>query len=104
MTVTFDDIAFPNGISSGDVTQTSAVLWTHAVDLGQLTFQISTDSSFQHVVKSKKISVTDSAVPIKVEFDHLKPGTEYFYRAVDAEGHVINGSFATAASLGSHNG
>jgi phosphodiesterase/alkaline phosphatase D-like protein len=104
MTVSFNDTAFPNGIASGDVTQTSAVLWTHAVDLGKLTFQISTDPSFHHVVKSKKVSVTDSAVPVKVEFDHLKPDTEYFYRAVDADGHVITGSFATAASLGSHDG
>jgi phosphodiesterase/alkaline phosphatase D-like protein/Ca2+-binding RTX toxin-like protein len=95
---------FPNGISSGDVTQTSAVLWTRAVDLGLLTFQIATDASFHHVVKSKKIAVTDSAVPVKVEFDHLKPGQDYFYRVIDSQGHVIKGSFETAAKLGTHEG
>src|SRR6476620_11871029 len=104
MTVTFDDTAFPFGISSGDVTQTSAVLWTDATNLGRLTFQIATDASFQHVVKSTKVAVTDSAVPVKVEFDHLKPGQDYFYRAIDADGHVITGTFTTAAPLGSHNG
>ena len=41
--------AFPNGISSGDVTQTSAVLWTRAVETGPLTFQIATDPSFTRV-------------------------------------------------------
>ncbi len=65
--------AFPNGVSSGDVTQTSAVLWTRAVETGRLTFQIATDPSFHHVIRTKKVIVTDPLVPAKVEFDHLKP-------------------------------
>jgi alkaline phosphatase D len=98
--------AFPNGISSGDVTQTSAVLWTRAVETGPLTFQIATDPSFSHVIKHKKVAVKDPAVPVKVEFDHLKldPGQEYFYRAIDKSGDVIEGRFDTPATLGTHDG
>lgn len=92
-------VAFPNGVSAGDVTQTSAVLWARAAEPGQLTFQIGTDPSFHHV-KSKSVSVTDPSMPAKVEFDHLKPGQHYFYRVIDASGDVIEGRFETAAKPG----
>ena len=104
MAASFNGTAFPNGVSSGDVTQTSAVLWTRAVETGRLTFQIATDPSFHHVVKTKKVTVTDPLVPVKVEFDHLKPNKEYFYRAIDADGNVITGTFETSAALGTHEG
>jgi phosphodiesterase/alkaline phosphatase D-like protein len=103
MTASFT-AAFPNGVSSGDVTQTSAVVWARAVETGRLTFQIATDPSFHHVIKTKKVFVDDPFVPEKVEFEHLKPGTQYFYRAIDASGDVIEGTFETAAKLGTHTG
>src|SRR5690242_16771110 len=39
----YDAGAFPDGVASGDVTQTSAVLWTRAGHNGLVTFQVSTD-------------------------------------------------------------
>jgi phosphodiesterase/alkaline phosphatase D-like protein len=95
--------AFPNGVSSGDVTQTSAVLWTRATETGRLTFQISTDPSFKHV-KSASALVTDPLIPVKVDFGHLKPDQTYFYRVIDASGDVLEGNFKTAAQLGTHDG
>jgi phosphodiesterase/alkaline phosphatase D-like protein len=95
--------AFPNGISSGDVTQSSVVLWTRAVETGRLTFQISTDPFFQHT-KSARILVTDPLTPVKVDFDHLKPGQTYFYRVIDASGDMLEGSFKTAPELATHDG
>jgi phosphodiesterase/alkaline phosphatase D-like protein len=95
--------AFPDGVSSGDVTQISAVLWTRAVETGRLIFQISTDPSFHHV-QGARITVADPLVPVKVEFDHLKSGQHYFYRAIDSSGDTIEGSFTTASALGTHNG
>ncbi len=50
--------AFPNGVSAGDVTQTSAVLWTRAVEAGQLRLQISTDPSFRRIVETDRVKVT----------------------------------------------
>src|SRR3954452_3569229 len=98
--------AFPNGISSGDVTQTSAVLWTRAVETGPVTFQIASDSSFDHVIKTKKVAAPHSDIPVKIEFDHLKlePDQDYFYRAIDKSGDVIEGRFDTPAKLGTHEG
>ena len=104
MTFAFDSSAFPNGISSGDVTQTSAVLWTRAVEKGQLKFQVATDPSFHHVVKTQNVKVNDPLVPVKAGFDHLNPDTQYYYRAIDADGNVITGTFETSAKLGTHQG
>jgi phosphodiesterase/alkaline phosphatase D-like protein len=96
--------AFPNGVSAGDVTQKSAVLWTHAVEAGRLRLQIATDPSFHHIVETEKVFVTDPAVPVKVEVDHLRPGTEYYYRFIDASGDVIEGRFETADKAGTSDG
>jgi alkaline phosphatase D len=96
--------AFPDGVSSGDVTQTSAVVWTRAIEPGRVVFQIATDASFAHIVDTERAVVTDPLVPVKVEFDHLKPGQHYFYRAIDASGDTIDGSFATANEIGTHHG
>jgi alkaline phosphatase D len=96
--------AFPDGVSSGDVTETSAVVWTRAIEPGRVVFQIATDASFAHIVDTERAVVTDPLVPVKVEFDHLKPGQHYFYRAIDASGDTIDGSFATADELGTHHG
>src|SRR5262245_21247398 len=95
--------AFPDGVSSGDVTQHSAVIWTRAIELGDVTFQISTDPSFHHV-HSEHALVTDPLLPVKVEFDHLRSDETYYYRVVDASGDVLQGSFHTAAELGVHRG
>src|SRR5262245_19949548 len=46
----YDTVAFPDGVSSGDVTQTSAVLWTRAGHTGRVTFQVATDPGFHHIV------------------------------------------------------
>src|SRR6478735_807584 len=97
-------VAFPNGISSGDVTQTSAVLWTRAVALGDVTFQVATDAGFTQIVATEHATVTDSAVPVKVQVTDLDPNQQYFYRAVDASQNTIQGSFATSAELGTHDG
>ena len=103
MTTSFT-AAFPNGVSSGDVTQTSAVVWTRAVQTGRVTFELATDESFSHTVKIKHVTVTDPMVPVTVEFENLKPGQEYFYHAIDADGDVIEGTFETAATLGTQTG
>src|SRR5207344_147998 len=66
--------------------------------------QISTDPSFHRGVKSKHVEVTDPMTPVKVELDHLKPGQQYYYRAIDASGDVIEGTFKTSEKLGTNDG
>ncbi|WP_449395431.1 alkaline phosphatase D family protein [Devosia riboflavina] len=95
---------FPNGVSAGDVTQHSALLWTRAADAGRLRLQVAIDPLFYKVIETQRVQVSDSAVPVKIEVDHLKAGTDYYYRFIDASGDVIGGSFRTAAATGTSDG
>ena len=100
----YDAAAFPDGVSSGDVTQTSAVLWTRAGHSGSVTFQVATDPGFHHIIDALTVSVGDTLVPAKVKVDNLHPDQRYYYRAVDPGGHVAEGTLETAAALGHHDG
>ena len=100
----YDALAFPDGVSSGDVTQTSAVLWTRAGFNGAVTFQVATDPRFHHVIDAVIVSVANTLVPAKVMVDNLHPDQRYYYRAVDASGHVAEGTLQTAAALGHYEG
>jgi phosphodiesterase/alkaline phosphatase D-like protein len=100
----YDAAAFPDGVSSGDVTQTSAVLWARAGHTGRVTFQVATDAAFHHIVDVVTVNVNDPLVPAKVEVDNLHPDQRYYYRAVDAGGHVGEGTLETSARLGHHEG
>jgi phosphodiesterase/alkaline phosphatase D-like protein len=100
----YDATAFPDGVSSGDVTQKSAVLWARANEPGVVTFQISSDPDFHHVIGLHAVSVADSLDPAKVLIDGLHSDQRYYYRAVDADGHIAEGTFETAPKLGQHEG
>jgi phosphodiesterase/alkaline phosphatase D-like protein len=104
LNATYPTTAFPDGVSAGDVTQTSAVVWTRVVELGYVLFQIATDASFADVLDSQFTVVSDPLVPVKVEFNNLAPGQQYFYRTIDASGDTVEGTFATAFKLGTHHG
>jgi alkaline phosphatase D len=69
-----------NGFASGDVADTSAVVWSRAKDRALMHVQYDTDRSFSHA-KSKTLLVdklTDFAGHIKL--DSLSPDTIYYYR------------------------
>jgi len=69
-----------NGFASGDVADTSAVVWSRAKDRALMHVQYDTDRSFLHA-KSKTLLVdklTDFAGHIKL--DSLSPDTIYYYR------------------------
>ena len=100
----YDATAFPDGVSSGDVTQTSAVLWARAGHSGRVTFQVATDAEFRHVVDVLTVDVGNSMVPAKVNVDNLHPDQRYYYRAIDAGGHMAEGTLETSARLGHHEG
>ncbi len=99
-----DAATLPNGVASGDVTQTSAVLWTRSTALGTVTFELATDAAFSALAGSATAEVIDTAIPVKVLISDLMPGTEYFYRVTDAAGSVMTGRFVTPAELGTRAG
>jgi phosphodiesterase/alkaline phosphatase D-like protein len=90
----------PNGVASGDVTQTSAVLWAHSKALGGVTFEYSSFNSFEVIDGFGTVAVTDINQPVKVEISGLIPAIQYYYRVIDAQNEVADGQFRTAYNLG----
>ncbi|MCM3569037.1 glycerophosphodiester phosphodiesterase family protein [Neobacillus mesonae] len=87
-----------HGAASGDVTDSSAVLWTRASEKANVQFEISTDSTFKHntIVKTSKADAKNDFT-VKVKVDGLKPDTKYYYRAhAVSSKYSANGSFKTA--------
>ncbi|MBE7380097.1 MAG: phytase [Leptolyngbya sp. SIO1E4] len=93
-----------NGVASGDVTQTAAVLWARSTFLGDVTFEYSTSEDFSAIAGTATATVTDINQPVKVTVEGLASDTEYFYRATDAAGDTEAGRFVTAASAGEQTG
>lgn len=95
----------PNGVASGDVTQSSAVLWARSDMAGDVTFQISKDPTFSSGVINHSVSVVDPLAPAKWHVGGLSSNQEYFYRAsAPGGGEVASGRFQTNAPLGGHYG
>lgn len=94
----------PNGIGSGDTTQTSTVLWARSTVLGQVTFEYSTDPNFGTILGSQTATVTDPLQPVKVNITGLTAGTDYYYRVTDGAGVTLGGDFNTAAASGTRAG
>lgn len=90
--------AFPDGIASGDTTQDSTVLWTRAINPGNVTFEYSTQADFSTIAGTKTATVTDPLLPVKVNVSGLTAGTDYYYRVIDSKGDQEVGKFSTAAA------
>ncbi len=88
---------FPNGISSGDTTQTSTVLWARTSKAGTVHFTVK-DAANQLVAESA-VAVTDPQVPAKFAVTNLLAGQTYSYEAADFNGK-LTGSFKTPAAEG----
>jgi alkaline phosphatase D len=86
--------SLPNGISSGDTTQTSTVLWTRSAIVGDVRFQVKDDDG---VIVDDTVAVKNSLKPVKLAVDHLKAGEKYRYKVTSPDGQSLKGTFKTAA-------
>src|SRR5256885_435868 len=91
-------------VASGDVSQTSVILWAHSQNPGDVTFDYTTNADFTSFLGTLKATVSDPALPVKVEVTGLTPGTRYYFRATDSARQSTRGTFRTPASLGTHKG
>jgi alkaline phosphatase D len=87
-----------HGIASGDVTDSSAVIWARTNGPARVQFEISTDSSFKHPFMTKIVQAeAEHDFAVKVELDELQQDTTYYYRAqAVSSNYTVNGSFKTA--------
>jgi phosphodiesterase/alkaline phosphatase D-like protein len=99
----FGAVTFPDGVSSGDVTSSRAILWTRVAGLpGPQTIKVEgwTNSSLsgQKAFKGKTKPTAARDWTAKVDIGGLKPGTQYWYRwQKDADVSAV-GTFKTAPS------
>lgn len=96
--------ALPQGVSAGDVTTESAVLWARTTTPGNVKFTLRQVSGGALRVKHAVINVTDPSVPAKTLFTGLTAGTRYVYDVKDADGARRVGTFRTADAPGTGSG
>lgn len=91
----------PNGVASGDIDQTSVILWARSTFLGRVTFAYAeaADLSSEQIIEAV---AEDATIPVKVEVAGLKPGTHYGYRITNAGGESESGTFRTPFEDGLH--
>jgi phosphodiesterase/alkaline phosphatase D-like protein len=86
--------SLPNGIASGDTTQTSTVLWARSTLAGRVRFQVKNGHG---VLADNAVDVENPKIPAKLVVSHLRPDTRYRYRVTAPDGQFLDGSFKTAA-------
>jgi len=89
--------AFPYGVAAGDVTSTSAILWTRAPRAGRVELMVSTRKSMNLGVEYSGVArnANDRTASIKV---FVEPGKLYWYRFEQGEVESPVGMFETAPS------
>jgi alkaline phosphatase D len=89
---------FSYGVTAGEVTSTSAIVWTRADKAGRVTVQVTTDRRFggaDDIVKSLTAAARrDNTVQLKAI--RLTPGHTYSYRFVQGRNISPVGRFTTA--------
>lgn len=102
-------VSFAHGVASGDVTATSAVLWTRVDRPAPLIVEVSPDATFQRLTFTRSVQAeAASDFTVKVVAAPLEPGRTYFYRWYDASLNAVHpsevGSFKTPPLLSASSG
>jgi alkaline phosphatase D len=84
---------FPQGIASGDVRSTSAVLWTRATAAGRVRFEWGTSPRFQSA--RSRVVRTGGDLTSRTRVGGLRPGTRYWYRVSQDGRGLLVGTFRT---------
>ncbi len=94
----------PNGVAAGEVTASSAILWTRTLNVGPVVFTVSRDADFGTTNSVWGADVADASIPVKVALTDLNDATTYYYRVTDVSGASAVGRFRTAAKPGKFHG
>ncbi|HFD12293.1 MAG TPA: phosphodiesterase [Crenotrichaceae bacterium] len=90
--------SLPNGISSGDTTDNSTVLWTRSTIPGEVTFRIWSIGYGPFHRFEYRVMVDDPSIPVKIKVNDLLPGHRYAYTVESPSGEHLRGRFTTAAT------
>jgi alkaline phosphatase D len=86
--------AFRYGVTAGEITSTSAVLWTRADSAGTVTLEVLLRKRVVHRERLRAAASRDLTVQTTVR--RLRPGTTYRYRFRGGRGLGATGRFETA--------
>lgn len=90
-------VTFALGVAAGDVTDTTAVLWTRAEPATALVAEVAADEAFGEVVASAEAaSSADGDFTVRTTVDGLEAGTRYWYRFRAGDAVSETGTFVTA--------
>ncbi len=90
-------VSFTDGVASGEVTPTSAVLWGRAEPQGPATLELAFDPAFAQPVRRETVSASEAAdFTLKYLADGLTPATRYYFRWTSGSAASENGTFRTA--------
>jgi phosphodiesterase/alkaline phosphatase D-like protein len=91
---------FSFGVSSAEVTSSSALLWARANSGGRYWAQIARDRAFRHVVASASVrALSSNNGTMQITARGLRPNTRFFYRFAGSGGRRSDtGQFRTAPS------
>jgi alkaline phosphatase D len=83
--------------TSGEVTDTSAVLWTRTSQPATVRFEVSEDASFKKPIVKTEKATSKHDLTVQVKITRLKPDTLYYYRVQALPGsYQVSGTFKTA--------
>ncbi len=99
-TIADDAPRITHGVATGDVTATSAVLWTRASGDAEIVFEIDDDPELEKPRRLTAAADPAGDFTAHVTIDGLEPATTYHVRisAGDGAGGSESGSFTTAAA------
>jgi len=94
---TGSDATFTDGVASGDVTATSAMLWTRAEGGDRLAVEVARDPAFEDIERALTAQTSpDRDYTVLVDATELEPDTRYHYRFRAGRAVSPTGSFVTA--------
>jgi phosphodiesterase/alkaline phosphatase D-like protein/glycerophosphoryl diester phosphodiesterase len=87
-----------HGVASGDVTSSSAIVWTRTNQASQVNVEFGTDPNLTTDVLAGSVNATAANdFTARVKLDGLNPGTRYYYRVSFPKGTMGQiGTFMTA--------
>jgi phosphodiesterase/alkaline phosphatase D-like protein len=77
-----NNLAISHGITSGDVTEESAIVWSRANNDSQMNVMYDTDPGFNNPILVNTTNIVNSTIDYTstIRLQHLEPNTVYHYR------------------------
>jgi alkaline phosphatase D len=100
--VTAETPTLTHGVAAGDVTATSAIVWTRASGPARIDVEIGRDSRFRGARRLSAQATAAEDFTATIDVKPLRPGTRYHYRVRPRGGRALTGTFKTAPGRGTH--